>query len=70
LSPTLRIEAEKKTIKLITQEYVFSFTSHIEEIILLVNDGSNRVNLVSGLMENRTDAEFAEDVSRVCCRQN
>lgn len=53
----------KKTIKLITQEYVFSFTSHIEEIILLVNDGSNRVNLVSGLMENRTDAEFAEDVA-------
>ncbi|MDT3697871.1 MAG: hypothetical protein RO469_00470 [Thermincola sp.] len=53
----------KKTIKSITQEYVLSFTSHVEEITLLANDGSNRVNLVSGLTENRTGTEFAEDVA-------
>ncbi len=43
MSQTLRTEAAKKTIRSVTQEYVLSFTSRIEEITPFEDNVSDRI---------------------------
>ena len=52
----------KKTIRSVTQEYVLSFTSRIEEITLLEDNVSNRARTYD-YRNGKTDTEFAEGVA-------
>lgn len=52
----------KKTIRSVTQEYVLSFTSRIEEITLLEDNVSDRVRTYDH-RNGKTDTEFAEGVA-------
>ena len=52
----------KKTIRSVTQEYVLSFTSRIEEITLLEDNVSDRI-CTYDYRNGKTDTEFAEGVA-------
>lgn len=52
----------KKTIRSVTQEYVLSFTSRIEEITLLEDNVSDRARTYD-YRNGKTDTEFAEGVA-------
>lgn len=52
----------KKTIRSVTQEYVLSFTSRVEEITLLEDNVSDRARTYD-YRNGKTDTEFAEGVA-------